>query len=210
MRIHEVQATQRTRTLAAVRRYKFATAMMALVVVVSAVASAQTHASTVNAVPTQNVSVVNTPSVNATVSNTASNPVPSVDVEKLARIPFQYHTLACGQCELKFNLNKPGYRVVIEDISFGFILNPGATEAPLVFVVNVDPAHGGRWAAVGKLGPSINGHIFAGANEKVLAYFEDTDPVSIQPVGNLLEYNTTLTGYYENCAVTGCPPILTK
>ena len=207
MHTREVLTTRGPRALAAFRSYKFSTlALMAVIIVISAAASAQTH--TGNTSGPQNVNVVNTPSVSATVSNTASNPVQSVDVEKLARIPFQFFNSCGGSgCQVLINLNKPGYRTVLENVSASFILPAGTTEAPMVVVDN--SSRGGRWALVAKLGPTVNGQIWAGLNEKLLAYFDATDNSSIFPLGNPgTPVLVTLTGYYENCAITGCPPIM--
>ena len=222
---------------AAFRRCKFAAAAMtAAILVVSTAASAQTRTITTNsstnsAPTTQNVNVVNTPNVNATVvntpsvnatvvntpnvsatvANTASNPVQSVDAEKLARIPFQIlNGSTCGSnpCQVLISLSKSGYRAVLETVTAFFELPAGTTEAPLLGVGTSNPSHNGQWTLVAKLGPTVSGQVMAGLNEKVLAYFDAADNSNFLAYGNISSVLVTLTGYYENCAVTGCPPII--
>ena len=172
----------------------------------------------VNVVNTPTVSVGNTPavtisgtpSVNATVSNTASNPVQGVNVEQLARIPLQITNGCQGSgCQILLGFNKPGYRLVIENVAGSFTLAAGTTEAPLMFLQNSDNSHGGRWTFAGTLGPTVSGQVMAGFNQRTLAYFDSSDGLpAIYAFGNVASAIITITGYYENCAVTGCPAIV--
>src|SRR5262249_46625941 len=147
-----------------------------IAVSLAGIAGAGSNSPTTPAAPTTtptNVNVVNTPTVTATVSNTSSNPVQAADVERLARIPLQI-TNACqgAGCQILIGFNKPGYRLVIENVTGYFALGAGTTEAPLLFLQNSNNSHGARWTFVGKLGPTVSGQVLAGFNERVLAYFD--------------------------------------
>jgi len=161
-------------------------------------------------VNTPAVTVSGTPTVTATVTNTTSNPVNSADVERLGRVPLQISNGCVGAgCQILIGFNKPGYRLVIENVNGYFALAAGTTEAPLMYVQNSSNSHGGRWTFVGKLGPTVSGQVLAGFNERVLVYFDSSDPAPvIVAFGNLAAANITITGYYENCAISGCPPIV--
>src|SRR5215469_8628130 len=65
------------------------------------------------------------------VVNTATNPVQTVDTEKLARIPYQssYRTTTCTgltNCFFSFTAAPAGYRLVVENLSGLFEINNAA------------------------------------------------------------------------------------
>jgi hypothetical protein len=61
---------------------------------------------------------------------------------------------------------------------------------------------------VGKLGPVTNlGGVFAAIDEDVLVYFDPTDGPGVDSYGSQNAV-ITVTGYLENCAVTGCPAVV--
>jgi hypothetical protein len=157
------------------------------------------------------VSVVNTPPV--TVVNTTANPGSVLDADKATRIPYQSSIVQnCGvgvtRCQFNFTAAPSGYRLVVENVSAGLVLNGGAA-APVVSLSN--PA-GGSWTFTG-----VVGQIFdtpsGGFNQSVLAYF---DPADGQPIVALsanftsvpgFSQTVTLSGYLQDCTVLACPTI---
>jgi hypothetical protein len=182
----------------------------------------------VNIVNTPTVNVGNTPTVNigagsvaisntptVTLSNTTTNPVPALDVERAARLPYQsfYDMNVCSgivPCGFTFASVPSGYRLVVQHISGAIYLTSGTTAAPTLSLANKGD-NKGSWEFAGKLGSTYAGAVYAAINEDVQAYFDPTDP---QPqailLGNLasgFDQTVTLSGYLENCAITGCPAI---
>jgi hypothetical protein len=176
---------------------------------------------------TGTVGLSGTPSVNVAnssipvtgtvgIGNTNSNPVQTVDVEKLARIPYQssYRTTTCTNvtnCFFSFTAAPQGYRLVVENLSGLFELNNAAT-APATGLIegsnflNV-------FAFTSTNGQIFNGTIMSGINIPVRMVFDSSEgnPVAFvygdYPSIQGLPSTMTLSGYLENCTVTGCPTI---
>jgi hypothetical protein len=182
-------------------------------------------------VPTQNVNVVNTPTVNVgtlpavtlngtptvnvgslpavtvtgTPTVTVGNTVHVVDVERLARIPYQstqFTVGGCISCQLSFTAAPPGYRLVLQHISAQL-----QTSAPPQLALSIGTGFGSQanWLFDGTLG----GNNIGGINQDLLAYFDPADgpPNVTAPGGAVLNGTVTLTGYLESCSITGCPAI---
>lgn len=150
------------------------------------------------------------------VVNTSTNPVQSVDAEKIARIPYQssYRTTTCTgvtNCFFSFTAAPSGYRLVVEHISGLFELSNSATAPPTGLIegssfLNV-------FAFTASNGQIFNGTIMAGVNIPVRMVFDTSEgnPVAFvygnYPSITGLPSVMTLSGYLENCSVTGCPTI---
>jgi hypothetical protein len=170
---------------------------------------------------TQNVNVVNTPSVSVsgsvTVGNTAAQPVPGVDVERLARIPYQkvvaMASASCGVGSCGANISVPavpGTRLVIEHVSAVVYLLSGTTAAPILqFYQSSNGVTHGLWTFAGSNGAAVSGEVLSAINGNPKGYFASGGGlITVNVFGNINTLDgadLTLTGYLENCAVTGCP-----
>ena len=150
------------------------------------------------------------------VVNTSANPVPTTDTEKLARIPYQstYRTTTCvnvTNCFFEFTAAPAGYRLVVEHISAIFELSNGAT-APATGLIE-GTTFLNTFGFTSTNGQIFNGTIMSGVNQPAHMVFDSSEgnPVafvygdypSIQGLPSFI----TLSGYLENCSVTGCPTI---
>lgn len=149
-----------------------------------------------------------------TVYNTSSQPVPGVDIEKLARIP--YESVAANNncvnngtgCQFNFTPPPSGYRLVAENLSGYFQLSPAAT-VPAVGYLEDNTIFRIRTGFNAPLGPiGAAGTIPAAFNQPTKFYFDPaegtpTAVVSATWIG--APASMTLTGYLENCSITGCP-----
>jgi hypothetical protein len=150
------------------------------------------------------------------VMNTSSAPAIGVDAEKLARIPYQssYRTTTCTgvtNCFFSFTAAPSGYRLVVENLSGLFELSSAAT-APVTGLIE-GSSFLNVFAFTSANGQIFNGTIMSGINQPVRMVF---DPSEGNPVafvyGNYpsitgLPSVMTLSGYLENCSITGCPTI---
>ena len=150
------------------------------------------------------------------VMNTSSAPVIGVDAEKQARIPYQstYRTTTCvnvTNCFFQFTPAPSGYRLVVENISGIFELSNSAT-APATGLIEGSNFLN-TFGFTSTNGQIFNGTIMSGVNQSTRMVFDSSEgnPVafvygfypSIQGLPSFI----TLSGYLENCAITGCPTI---
>jgi len=150
------------------------------------------------------------------VMNTSSAPAIGVDAEKQARIPYQssYRTTTCTgltNCFFSFTAAPNGYRLVVENLSGLFEINNAATAPPTGLLEGSSFLNVFAFTAAN--GQIFNGTIMSGINIPVKMVF---DPQEGNPVafvyGNYpsitgLPSTMTLSGYLENCSITGCPTI---
>jgi hypothetical protein len=140
----------------------------------------------------------------------------SVDAEKLARIPYQssYRTTTCTNltnCFFSFTAAPPGYRLVVENLSGLFELSNTATAPPTGLVEG--STFQNVFAFTATNGQIFNGTVMAGINIPVRMVFDPNEgnPVSfvwgLYPPIQGLPSTMTLSGYLENCTITGCPTI---
>src|SRR5215469_2373069 len=162
-------------------------------------------AGTVSIGNTPNVNVANTPSVSIAGTPTVmvGNTVHLLDAERLARIPYQSNQFTvggCVSCRLSFTAAPPGYRLVLQHISAQL---QGSTQ--LALSIGTGFGSQASWTLDGTLGASN----ICGINQDLLAYFDPADgqPSATVPGGGVLNGTVTLTGYLENCSITGCPAI---
>jgi hypothetical protein len=150
------------------------------------------------------------------VMNTSSAPAIGVDAEKLARIPYQssYRTTTCTgvtNCFFSFTAAPNGYRLVVENLSGLFELNNAAT-APVTGLIE-GSSFLNVFAFTSTNGQIFNGTIMSGINIPVRMVFDTTEgnPVAFvygnYPSITGLPSTMTLSGYLENCTITGCPTI---
>ena len=148
--------------------------------------------------------------------DSSSTPVQTVDVEKLARIPYQstYRTTTCvnvTNCFFQFTAAPSGYRLVVENISGIFELSNAAT-APVTGLIEGSNFLN-TFGFTSSQGQIFNGTIMSGVNQPTRMVFDSSEgnPVafvygdypSIQGLPSFI----TLSGYLEKCSVTGCPTI---
>ena len=150
------------------------------------------------------------------VMNTSAAPVIGVDAEKLARIPYQstYRTTTCvdvTNCFFQFTAAPFGFRLVVENISGIFELSNAAT-APVTGLIEGSNFLN-TFGFTSSQGQIFNGTIMSGINQPTRMVFDSSEgnPVafvygdypSIQGLPSFI----TLSGYLENCTITGCPTI---
>ncbi len=150
------------------------------------------------------------------VVNTSANPVPNSDTERMARIPYQstYRTMVCTNvtnCFFQFTPAPSGYRLVVEHISGIFELASNAT-APATGLIEGSNFLN-TFGFTSTNGQIFNGTIMSGLNQPAHMVFDSSEgaPVAFvygdYPSITGLPSFITLSGYLENCSVTGCPTI---
>jgi hypothetical protein len=149
------------------------------------------------------------------VANTATNPVVSQDADRATRIPYQSQSAfdsstagpACSSgvflCPLNnFSAAPAGYRLVVQNIDAQLEVC-GGDPAPFGFV-------NGSGAQISTFIGTYAGHNFAIVKQHITSYHNAGDVPFVYITANWYAgsaANVTLTGYLENCAVTGCPPV---
>lgn len=157
-----------------------------------------------------NVNITNSPTVQ--VGNTKSSPANALDVERAARIPYESSQQMIGypQETATFPAAPSGYRLVLQHVSCSFLMNQGATQLPWITLYTNDGSYTARASFVGQLG-GIGSNTYGALNTDVLSYW---DSANGQPLviangdfyGSVVNF-ATLSGYLENCAITGCPAV---
>jgi len=149
------------------------------------------------------------------VVNTTANPVPNLDTERNARIPYEsiiFVSVSAGvgsTSPLPFTTVPAGYRLVAQSVSASLTLANAAT-APFCSLASVtNPAL--VLGLPGTVGPALGVSRPAGFTDQITAYFDagDTPQITLTAdfKGGSVEDSLSLTGYLENCAITGCPAI---
>jgi hypothetical protein len=151
------------------------------------------------------------------VMNTTSAPAITVDAEKLARIPYQSKASSSncaagvGTCQLSFTPAPAGYRLVAQHITAFYWLAPGTTQPPFLYLE--DASLNTLAAAPATIVSGYDGAIvMAVLNQDIQMFFDSSDGglVSVNSgnfAGPGFPETVTLTGYLENCSITGCPAI---
>jgi hypothetical protein len=140
------------------------------------------------------------------VANTTANPVPNLDTERNARIPYQ-STQVFTQTSTAYETHFPvfsaapaGHRLVVQNASAYLTVTAGSgLGAPF-----------GLLAVNGYFTIGLPGQNSGGFNYPITAYFDAGDSPEMALSGNFtagFDQAVTLTGYLENCSITGCPPI---
>ncbi len=148
------------------------------------------------------------------VTNTTANPAVTQDADKATRIPYQsnYNYPATdagvvGYTVSSFAAVPTGYRLVIQNVS-AFVWAESGTPIPSGTISSTSNPN----AAF----PSFSG-VYTGdqqdiVNANVVRYIGPGDTPQVNLVVDALRIlnginHVTVTGYLENCAVTGCPPV---
>lgn len=142
------------------------------------------------------------------VSNTTANPVPAFTA---GRVAYQSsRNVGCtdvNACFATFDPAPSGYRLVAENLSGEFaVANPPGTPARIVL------QSGGigtpLFSGIASLGSVFSGQTEAAFNMNIKAYASAGASPLLSITGYLAlqdPLNVTLSGYLENCAITGCP-----
>jgi hypothetical protein len=144
------------------------------------------------------------------VANTTTNPVVAEDADRATRIPYQSSSGPPGSgCYLPplclFNAFTPapaGYRLVVQNISAQLVVKSG-TPLPSGFI----NSSGDQLSSF--IG-TYAGDSFAVINQQITSYHNAGDSPSLIITADwygLSSATVTLSGYIENCSVTGCPPV---
>lgn len=139
------------------------------------------------------------------VTNTAANPVPNLDTERNARIPYQSSINASpcsiAPCDFLMSPVPAGYRLVAQGVSVDV---RDSTVPQLAFLA--DASYSFIMDLSAPLYPAGN-QSHAGGTQAVTAYFD----AGITPVigfwGGTGTMSVVLTGYLESCTVSNCAPI---
>ena len=152
------------------------------------------------------------------VVNPSTQPVQGADVEKLARIPYESTAVGSncpapgnvGACFFNFSAVPAGYRLVVENLSGYFQISPAATAALVGYVENsaAFKIKAGFTAPLAQI--DLGGHIQCAFDNPTRFYVDQTDGgVFAVASANWSNGNSemVLSGYLENCSVTGCPTV---
>ena len=150
------------------------------------------------------------------VMNTSSAPAMGADVEKLARIPYESSVAGSncpspgnvGACFFNFAAVPAGYRLVVENLSGYFQISPGATAALMGYIENdAFRIKAGFTAPLGQI--DLGGHIQCAFDNPTRFYVDPGEGVFAVASANWSNGSTTmvLSGYLENCSITGCPAV---
>ena len=135
------------------------------------------------------------------VENTPSAPVPNLDVERNARVPYQ-STGSClnalSYCGVFLTSPPTGYRLITESVSV-WTQSPAGTVPPIGYI-DVSPSK-----AVLAGGFVSSG--YSGLNQRVSAYIEGGQNVYVYVLNGGASTNITLFGHLQNCSVSTCFPI---
>jgi hypothetical protein len=153
------------------------------------------------------------------VTNTVANPVPNLDAERIARVPYESSQQPQGncpngnglqQCRFVFTAPPTGYRLVVENVNGWITLAGGATSPPFAELGDFDSGQDVLtfWSYTGTLGQPFNTVVQSSFNQPARAIFDAGDSAPFMTVTANWEAGIgqymTLTGYLENCAVASC------
>ncbi len=146
-----------------------------------------------------------------TVFNTTSNPVQGVDVEKLARVPYQSNSTADGfggtSCIYGFSAAPAGFRLVGEHLSGKLLASTSSVTGGVVGEIDDNTLNATVYFA-GPLGETQNTFSQAIVSQPIKMYVDSSHGAPFAVVASRWNIGTlTLTGYLENCSITGCPAI---
>ncbi|MGA2811811.1 MAG: hypothetical protein ABSG16_10465 [Candidatus Acidiferrum sp.] len=152
------------------------------------------------------------------VTNTTANPAVTLDADKATRIPYESSSQAagfagtCGEtivCQFDgFTVVPAGYRLVVQQIAAVVGVNsasptPNGYFASLTGDVGGAPLDYFTGTYITKQGEAI-------FHQAVLEYINAGSAPTLLINGDLISNESgyaIVTGYLENCSVTGCPPI---
>jgi hypothetical protein len=153
------------------------------------------------------------------VTNTTANPAVTLDADKATRIPYTSASQAAGPvgtcgdtlvCQFNgFTAVPAGYRLVVQQIAAAVGVSSGSPTPSGSFSVVTDDVGGLPLDYfTGTYITKQNQAVFHQSG--VLEYVNAGSTPSLLIGGDLISNESgyaIVTGYLENCAVTGCPPI---
>jgi hypothetical protein len=147
------------------------------------------------------------------VVNTTANPVPNLDTERNARIPYQssqsFSAFSAGLQHLQagFTGVPAGYRLVAQNVSATLTMEAAAAAPVGILQASATSL---SLTLPGSAG-SVNGSVRQGGFcTQILAYYDAGSTPSMLAIADFPSgafQFATLTGYLENCSITGCPAI---
>ena len=145
-----------------------------------------------------------------TVMNTNANSVPNLDTEKLARVPYQSNSVnsGCGAstCLYGFSAAPSGFRLVAEHLS-GKLLTPTSVTGGTVGEID-DNSLNAMVYFLAPLGEMQGTFSQAVVSTPITAYVDSSRGAPFVVVNSRWNIGFfTLTGYLENCSITGCPAV---
>ncbi len=165
---------------------------------------------------TQAVTVGNFPATQTVnVANGAAAPVQVADVERMARIPYMssvHVVCAAGPAACFFFFASPpsGTRLVAEHLSGYFQISSAATAPVVGYVEDSAPNFTMFTAFTAPLaGLDLGGHTQAAFSQSARFYVDGGDGVFavVSTTWSNGNSHVILSGYLEDCSVTGCPAI---
>jgi hypothetical protein len=154
------------------------------------------------------------------VANTTANPAVTLDADKATRIPYQssaqgmddFTGLSCDGVDVNCDFSgltvpPAGYRLVMEHISANLNVRSGNPAPGGVIYSAATTLRGATFFSGSYLGSSNQVAII---NQPIQRYVNAGDFFPLYIIADYngkLPHTVTVTGYLENCAVTGCPPI---
>lgn len=142
------------------------------------------------------------------VVNTTANPVPVFTAGRLAYQSFR--NVGCTDpnvCFATFDPAPPGYRLVAENLSGELDVNNPPGTPPRV-VLQIGGIGTPIFAGGATLGSVFSNQTEVAFNLNIKAYASAGASPLLSVTGNVSlqsPMNATLSGYLENCAITGCP-----
>ncbi len=144
------------------------------------------------------------------VANTTTNPVVAEDADRATRIPYQSSSgFPASGCYVPplclfnaFTSAPAGYRLVVQNISAQLVVKSG-TPLPSGFINSSGDQ-------ISSFIGTYAGDNFAVINQQITSYHNAGDSPSLIMTADwygLSSATVTLSGYLENCSVTGCPPV---
>jgi hypothetical protein len=100
---------------------------------------------------------------------------------------------------------------VVQHISALVIVPAGTSGLPYLHLYDFNNTPLGHWYFLGKLASTTASYQYNVVDEDTLAYFDSNTGPGIDTFGNTSVAEgaqITVTGYLENCLVTGCPAIV--
>lgn len=152
------------------------------------------------------------------VMNTPASSVPNLDTERQARIPYESTVTGsscpalggAGACFFFFSGPPAGYRLVAENLSGYFQISPAAT-APLTGYVETNgPAFKMKTSFTAPIGQVDGGGHPQAAFDNPTRFYIDNNEGVFAVASSVWSNGTStmvLSGYLENCTITGCPAV---
>jgi hypothetical protein len=140
------------------------------------------------------------------ITNTTANPVPVFNADHKAYTDLaDINTCGGNTCSWNFAPVPAGYRLVVENLSGSMLVPSSATHPPTATLSTGNNVYGIS-GTIGAPSTGAPGYSAAVINGNFKAYAAaGTSPLLYVSANWGSNAEVTLTGYLENCAITGCP-----